>query len=109
MAQLRQDYTLFTQRNIAVIAVGPESAYKFKTYWEENELPFIGLADPEQTAARRYEQEINLFKLGRMPAQIIIDKAGIVRYAHYSNSMSDIPSNEEILAVIDRIIEESEE
>ncbi|QRN82582.1 redoxin domain-containing protein [Chloroflexota bacterium] len=107
MAQLRQDYALFTQRNVAVIAVGPESVYKFKTYWDENDLPFIGLADPEQTAARRYEQEINLFKLGRMPAQIIIDKGGIVRYAHYSNSMSDIPHNEEILAVIDEIAGES--
>ena len=108
MAQLRQDYPLFTQRNIAVIAVGPESIFKFKTYWEENDLPFIGLADPEQTAARRYEQEINLFKLGRMPAQIIIDEAGIVRYAHYSDSMADIPSNEAILAEIDRIAGESE-
>ncbi len=108
MAQLRQDYSLFTQRNVAVIAVGPESIQKFKTYWEENDLPFLGLADPEQTAARRYEQEINLFKLGRMPTQIIIDKAGIVRYVHYSNSMADITSNEEILTEIDRIIGESE-
>ena len=109
MAQLRQDYALFTQRNIAVIAVGPETIQKFKTYWEENDLPFIGLADPEQIAARRYEQEINLFKLGRMPAQIIIDKAGIVRYVHYADSMSDIPPDEEILAVIDRIAGESGE
>ena len=107
MAQLRQDYALFTQRNVAVIAVGPETIQKFKSYWEENDLPFIGLADPEQVAARRYEQEINLFKLGRMPTQIIIDKAGIVRYAHYSNSMSDIPSDEEILMVIDKIAGES--
>jgi peroxiredoxin Q/BCP len=41
-----------------------------------------------------------------MPAQIIIDQAGIVRYAHYSNSMADIPENEEILDVIDRIAAE---
>lgn len=103
MAQLRQDYAQFEARNVAVIAVGPESIGKFKEYWQENDLPFIGLADPEQTAARRYEQEINLFKLGRMPAQIIIDKAGIVVYAHYSNSMSDIPENDEILKIIDQI------
>jgi peroxiredoxin Q/BCP len=107
MAQLRQDYAQFKKRQVAVIAVGPESIQKFKSYWQENDLPFIGLADPEQVAARRYEQEINLFKLGRMPAQIIIDKAGIVRYAHYSNSMADIPENEEILEVIDRIAAES--
>ena len=109
MAQLRQDHALFTQRNVAVIVVGPESIQKFKTFWKENDLPFIGLADPEHTAARRYEQEINLFKLGRMPTQIIIDKAGIVRYAHYADSMSDIPSNEEILALIDQIAGETGE
>lgn len=107
MAQLRQDYEQFEKRQVAVIAVGPESIQKFKDYWQENDLPFIGLADPEQTAARRYEQEINLFKLGRMPAQIVIDKAGIARYVHYSNSMSDIPENEEILKVIDQLIAES--
>jgi len=109
MAQLRQDHALFTQRNVAVIVVGPESIQKFKAFWKENDLPFIGLADPEHTAARRYEQEINLFKLGRMPTQIIIDKAGIVRYAHYADSMSDIPSNEEILALIDQIAGETGE
>jgi peroxiredoxin Q/BCP len=107
MAQLRQDYAQFEERDVAVIAIGPETISKFKDYWQENDLPFIGLADPEQTAARRYEQEINLFKLGRMPAQIIIDKAGVVVYAHYSNSMSDIPENDEILKIIDQISEEA--
>jgi peroxiredoxin Q/BCP len=108
MAQLRQDYAQFEERDVAVIAIGPETASKFKTYWQENDLPFIGLADPEHTAARRYEQEINLFKMGRMPTQIIFDKAGIARYVHYSNSMSDIPENDEILKVIDQIIAESD-
>jgi peroxiredoxin Q/BCP len=36
-----------------------------------------------------------------MPAQIIIDKEGIVRFVHYSNSMSDITENEEILKILD--------
>ena len=48
-----------------------------------------------------YGQEVNLFKLGRMPAQVLIDKEGMARYVHYGHSMSDIPSNEEILALID--------
>ena len=107
MAQLRQDYARFEARNVAVIAVGPESVSKFQEYWQANDLPFIGLADPDQTAARRYEQEINLFKLGRMPIQIIIDQAGIVRYVHYANSMSDIPENDTILTLIDQIIGEA--
>jgi hypothetical protein len=31
-----------------------------------------------------------------MPALLIIDKQGVIRYAYYSDSMSDIPENEEV-------------
>ena len=50
-----------------------------------------------------YGQEVNLFKLGRMPAQVLIDKAGSVRFCHYGHDMSDIPENREILALADEI------
>ena len=50
-----------------------------------------------------YGQEVNLFKLGRMPAQVLIDKAGVARYVHYGHNMSDIPKNEELLALGDEI------
>ena len=50
-----------------------------------------------------YGQQVNLFKLGRMPAQVLIDKAGVARFVHYGHSMSDIPENEEILALGDEI------
>ncbi|MEI2622953.1 MAG: hypothetical protein V9G23_02875 [Giesbergeria sp.] len=62
-------------------------------------LPFIGLPDPKASVLKLYGQEVNLFKLGRMPAQVLIDKAGIARYVHYGHSMSDIPENEELLAL----------
>ena len=35
-----------------------------------------------------------------MPAQVLIDKHGIARYAHYGHAMSDIPDNEEILQTL---------
>ncbi len=41
-----------------------------------------------------------MFKLGRMPAQMLIDKSGVLRYVHYGHSMADIPTNEEILSLI---------
>jgi len=36
-----------------------------------------------------------------MPAQAIVDRDGFVRWIHYGHSMSDIPSNEELLALLD--------
>ena len=107
MAQLRQDYKEFTARQAEVVVVGPDNKPAFAKYWQGNSLPFIGLPDPKSAVLRRYGQEVNLFKLGRMPAQVIVDKKGIVRYAHYGHSMSDIPQNREILKLLDQLNFES--
>ena len=106
MAQLRQDLNLFTEREIAVVVVGPENAKKFASYFSENDLPFIGLPDPKHQVLKQYGQEVNLFKLGRMPAQLLIDKEGVVRFVHYGKSMADIPSNAEIFDLVDSIRQE---
>jgi len=103
MAQLRQDYTEFVSRQAEVIVVGPEDAEAFERYWQMEKLPFVGLPNPRSTVLKLYGQEVNLFKLGRMPAQVIIDRDGTVRYVHYGHSMSDIPSNQELLALLDQL------
>jgi len=103
MAQLRQDNPQFVARDIQVVVVGPEDARAFADYWRQQSLPFIGLPDPKASVLKLYGQEVNLFKLGRMPAQVLIDKAGVARFVHYGHSMSDIPKSEEILALGDEI------
>ena len=72
-------------------------------YFRENSLPFVGLPDPEHSVLKLYGQEVNLFKLGRMPAQVLIDRQGSVRYVHYGHSMSDIPENAELLTLLDEM------
>jgi peroxiredoxin Q/BCP len=104
MAQLRQDYQEFVDRRTQIVVVGPENANGFKAYFTENDLPFIGLPDPTASVLRLYGQEVNLFKLGRMPAQVLVDMQGVARFVHYGHSMSDIPENAEILALIDELI-----
>jgi peroxiredoxin len=106
MAQLRQDYHEFEQRGAIVVVVGPEDAGAFEQFWKENDLPFTGLPDPKASVLRLYGQEINLFKLGRMPAQVIVDMHGMARFVHYGHDMSDIPSNEEVLELLDDIRQE---
>ncbi|MBN2555041.1 MAG: redoxin domain-containing protein [Anaerolineales bacterium] len=103
MAQLRQDFSRFQSLNASVLVVGPEDADAFRTYWENEDLPFIGIPDPKHTVLKRYGQEVNLFKLGRMPAQVIIDRTGMVRFVHYGHSMSDIPPNEELFALLEEL------
>lgn len=103
MAQLRRDYDEFVSRGAEVIVIGPEDAQSFARYWEENNLPFVGLPDARRSVLKKYGQEVNLFKLGRMPAQAIVDREGVVRFAHYGRSMSDIPQNQELLTVLDEL------
>ena len=102
MAQLRQDYQEFVKRQAQVVVVGPEDDRAFEAYWRRHNLPFVGLPDPKASVLKLYGQEVNLFKLGRMPAQVIVDKAGVVRFVHYGHAMSDIPENAEVLALLDQ-------
>lgn len=108
MAQLRQDYERFVERNAEIVVVGPEGRQAFADYWRQEKLPFVGLPDPEHTVLKLYGQEVNLFKLGRMPAQVVVDREGRARFAHYGHSMSDIPANEEILSLLDELNAEGE-
>jgi len=103
MAQLRQDYDQFVAADAEIVVVGPDSREAFAAYWQSEGLPFVGLPDPTSTVLKRYGQEINLFKLGRMPAQVLIDKAGIARFVHYGHDMSDIPPNAELLALLNTL------
>jgi peroxiredoxin Q/BCP len=101
MAQLRQDYEKFVKLDTEIIVAGPEKTEAFRDYWEKENLPFIGLPDPEHKVLKLYGQEVKIFKLGRMPAQVIINKAGKVRFVHYGHSMMDIPENKKLLELIE--------
>lgn len=101
MAQLRRDYAEFVKRGAEIIVVGPEGENAFKSYWKKEDLPFVGLPDPKASVLKLYGQEVSLFKLGRMPAQVVVSRQGKVRFVHYGHSMSDIPENAELLGLLD--------
>jgi peroxiredoxin len=100
MAQLRQDYQRFVELGSEVVVVGPEGPRAFKNYWQEHNLPFVGLPDPSHQVLKLFGQQIKIFKMGRMPAQVVVDKQGVARFVHYGNSMSDIPNNQELLDLL---------
>jgi len=103
LARLRDEHEKFANRNAVILAVGPNASAAFEQYWQNEKIPFIGLPDPNHSVARIYKQEVNLFNWGRMPLNCVVDSRGYIRYAHYGNSMSDIPSNKELLQVIDEL------
>jgi peroxiredoxin len=100
---MRDDYENFRSRGTEILAVGPNTKMAFRQYWDNEKIAYTGLPDPEHYVANLYKQEVNVFKLGRMPFVCVIDRAGHIRYVHYGASMSDIPSNETLFSVIDEL------
>ncbi len=105
MAQLRQDFDKFVAQDAVILVVGPEGPTEFQAYWSKNDIPFIGLPDPDHRVSNLYGQQVKLLKGGRMPSLMVIDKAGEIRYLHFANSMSDIPKNQAILDLLAKINE----
>jgi peroxiredoxin Q/BCP len=100
---MRDDYEKFKSHVAEILAIGPNTESAFQEYWKEQRIPFVGLPDPDHRVAVVYRQEVNLFKLGRMPLVCVVDTNGRIRYAHYGGSMADIPENKTLLHVIDQL------
>ena len=109
MAQLRQEIQKFTERDTEVIAIGPEDTRTFAEWWHRENMPFTGIPDPKHAIAGMYGQQVKLLKLGRMPAMIVVDMDGRIRYQHYGESMSDIPEDEEVLSLLDGLNRERQQ
>jgi len=84
-----------------ILADSESGAKQLELTCEECQIPIY--FDKPKKVLKELHQEIILSKAGRMPALIIVDKEGIVRYAHFGESMSDIPSNDEVLGVLKEI------
>ncbi len=107
MAQLRQDYPEYVTRDTEIVAIGPETTGAFADWWHENQMPFVGIADPDHLIAGMYGQQVKLLKLGRMPASMLVDRQGAIRFKHYGESMADIPESRNMLALIDDLNREA--
>jgi len=103
MAQLRQDFPAFVAQKAVILVVGPEGPATFKDYWQKHKLPFVALPDLSHQVLKLFGQQVNLFRLGRMPAQVVVDKQGFARFVHYGDAMSDIPDNQELLGLLAKL------
>ncbi len=107
MAQLRQDHQKFIDRQTQVIAVGPEDQKSFATWWHAHKMPFTGIPDPAHVLAKLYSQKVKWIRGGRLPALMVIDKQGDVRLEHYADAPSDIPTDDEVLSLLDELNREA--
>lgn len=85
------------------MAICPDSPEAIARFWQQEKIPFSGLADPKGKVLGLYQQQIKLLKLGRLPSAVLVDKAGLVRYRQSGSSMTDTVSAETLLKVIQEI------
>jgi peroxiredoxin len=75
-----------------------ENAKKMEEKYAKGRYPVF--YDESKKVANMLHQEVIIHKFGRMPALLVVDKKGIIQYAHYGDSMRDIPKNVEIFEVL---------
>lgn len=101
--KLAKAYSSFVELDAEVISVGPDTTEAFREVFARLRIPFPGIPDPGHGIADTYGQEVTWWRLGRMPAQFLIDKRGVVRFSEYSRSMSEITPPREILQFLRRL------
>lgn len=74
----------------------PEAA---QGYFQRHPIPFLCLVDPERRVYDRYQVESKAVSLGQRPGLFIIDRKGMVSYAHIGWQQWEIPTNAEVLEV----------
>lgn len=97
---MRQAYPEFQALGAEILVTGPDSPEAFRQHWAREGYPFPGLPDPDHTVAQLYGQQWKLWKLGRLPAAIVIDREGRIMHQHYGDSMRDTVGPNELLQII---------
>lgn len=93
----------FEQRGAQVLAIAPDTLENARGYFQNNGLPFPGLADPARSVFRQYDVKSALVSLGQRPGMFIIDRQGVVRYAYLGWQQWEIPAVDETLAQVDAL------
>ncbi|HSN94256.1 MAG TPA: redoxin domain-containing protein, partial [Anaerolineaceae bacterium] len=88
MAQLRDASDEYAKSDTMVLIVAPEPPEAFQEMWKTENIPFVGLPDQGFSVQKTYGKQAGLFKLGRVPTQVLIDKQGIIRYVHFGHAPS---------------------
>lgn len=104
MHDLNEDLKKFEEQEAVIFPILADSesgAKQLELTCNECQIPIY--FDKPKKVLKELHQEVILSKAGRMPAVIIVDKEGVVRYAYFGESMSDIPANDVLLTVLKEI------
>lgn len=102
MCAFRDDYEAFADQDVVVFPVSVDPTATLLDFKDQNDLPVDLLSDVGGEAARTY----GVLMPGRLIANrayFLVDRAGIVRWAHVEEHPGKRRENAEILAEIARL------
>jgi peroxiredoxin Q/BCP len=97
---LRDDYERFQAVGAVVLAISAESVAASTAYLRAHPLPFPTLIDGDHTVFDLYDATSRLMSLGQRPALFVLDAEGIIRFEEIGAQQWNIPSNRQVLAVL---------
>ena len=100
---MRDDYERFQAAGAEVLAISAEPAGSSEAYLRAHPLPFPTLIDDEHRVFDAYDVTSRMLSLGQRPALFVIDEAGVVRFDEVGAQQWNIPSNRQVLAVLDAL------
>ena len=100
---MRDRYEEFKHRGAEVIAIAPDTLENARRYFQDNDIPFSCLPDPDRHVFRQYDVKSAMVSLGQRPGLFILDPAGTVRFAHLGFQQWEIPTVDETLKQLDAI------
>ncbi len=83
-----------------MVAIAPDDAAGVARFVRDSAYPFPLLADTGHEVFDAYDVVSTLSSLGQRPALFVVDADGIVRFDSIGKQQWEIPSNENVLAVL---------
>ena len=82
------------------MAIAPDTSDGVVKFVEGNQYPFSLLADADHVVFDAYDVVSTMMSLGQRPALFVVDGEGIVRFDSIGTQQWQIPSNDNVLAVL---------
>lgn len=100
---MRDSIEEFEKRDAQLLAIAPDTLEHAQAYFQQHDIPFPCLADPDRRVFRQYDVKSALVSLGQRPGLFIVDGEGVVRYAYLGWQQWEIPTVEETLRELDAL------
>lgn len=96
---MAERYIEFQAAGTEIVAIVNDTLEEARGYFEEHGLPYPCGCDPEHEIYDLFGVASKVTSLGQRPGLFVVDREGLVRYAHIGRQQWEIPGNDEVLQV----------